>query len=486
MKAWMTYGFNKIVADMPAPSVLKKDFALCLTKGGNGNCQIVVNSDTDTCVTLKTVSCDGVKCEIFTADHILTINDHQYTDPLIPYCGDAITVKEGLSLPFFLDFKAENAGDYTATFELTENGNKEIFTVSIHVWSFALPENKSFATACGIGAGDIARYDQSEGIYKRYYDFLLEHGMSAYNLPYDILDPRADEYMSDPRVTSFVVPSDGDERVKAYAEKIKSNPVWLEKALFYSIDEPHSLELIETFKEKVTRLRDLAPEIPSIVPVYTNLQVGEGKDQFDEMAPYLDLWCPKLCLWDDCQSYTPFLDYTPEKSFETRINEVMDKGQKVWSYVCNDPITPYSQMYIDTDGLMQRLLAWQHYQRKIIGFLYWGVTCWVKGEKTSWEEPFNGIGDGQGRPVYGCGYLVYPGNPIGYEGPIATQRLKILRDGLDDVELLSMAEKLFGREWIMVRVHEATPNLTAYTTYERFEEIRKEIGDAVESAQKNK
>ena len=141
MKAWMTYGFNKIVADMPAPSVLKKEFELCLTKGGKGNCQIVVNSDTDTAVTLKTVSCDGVKCEIFTADHVLTINDHQYTDPLVPYCGDAITVKEGLSLPFFLDFKAENAGDYTATFELTENGHKEIFTVSIHVWSFALPEN---------------------------------------------------------------------------------------------------------------------------------------------------------------------------------------------------------------------------------------------------------------------------------------------------------------------------------------------------------
>ena len=116
-------------------------------------------------------------------------------------------------------------------------------------------------------------------------------------------------------------------------------------------------------------------------------------------------------------------------------------GQKVWSYVCNDPSTPYSQMYIDTDGLMRRLLIWQHYQRRIIGFLYWSVVCWVKRENASWDEPYNGIGDGQGRPVYGCGYLVYPGTPIGYEGPIATQRLKILRDGLNDAELLSMAEK---------------------------------------------
>ena len=139
MKTWMTYGFDKIVADKPAPSNLKKTFALYLTKGGKGNCQIVVNSDKDTSVTLKTVSCDGVKCEIFTADHTLPINGHQYTDPILPYGGEAIVVKGGMSLPFFLDFKAEEAGDYTATFELCENGAIETFTVSLHVWSLRFP-----------------------------------------------------------------------------------------------------------------------------------------------------------------------------------------------------------------------------------------------------------------------------------------------------------------------------------------------------------
>ena len=53
-----------------------------------------------------------------------------------------------------------------------------------------------------------------------------------------------------------------------------------------------------------------------------------------------------------------------------------------------------------------------------------------------------------------------------------------------DVELLAMAEKQFGREWIMERVNEATPTLTTYTTYDRFEAIRKEIGDALEAALK--
>ena len=47
-----------------------------------------------------------------------------------------------------------------------------------------------------------------------------------------------------------------------------------------------------------------------------------------------------------------------------------------------------------------------------------------------------------------------------------------------------MAEKLFGRDWVMAKVNEATPTITTYTTYERFDEIRKEIGDAIEAATK--
>ncbi len=483
MKTWMTYGFDKIVVDKPTPSCLKKTFALYLTKGGKGTCQIAVNSDTDTEVSIKPII-SGVKCDLYYAPYTLPIEGYQHVDPILPYGGETVAVKAGITLPFFIEFESVEAGDYTATFEVCENGSVEALTASIHVWNFALPEERAFATACGINGNNIARFDKGEGMYKKYYDFLLENGFSGYTIPYDLLDERADEYMSDPRVTSFVLPHGDDEKVKACAEKVKSNPDWLKKALFYSIDEPHTLALLESFKEKVTRLRNLAPEIPSIVPIYTNLQVGEGKDQLEEMIPYLDLHCPKLCLWDDDRSYDRFLDYKPEKSYAARMDEIIDKGQRVWSYVCNSPHNPYAQLYIDTDGLMQRLLMWQHYQRRIVGFLYWGVTAWVGGDKSPWNEPNNGIPGENKVPIYGCGYLVYPGTPVGIDGPVATQRLKIVRDGFDDVELLVLAEKLLGREWVMERVNEATPNLKSYTTYERFEEIRKEIGDAIEAATK--
>lgn len=481
MKTWMTYGYDKIVTDMPVPSELKKSFSLSLTKGGKETCQFVVNSETDTQISVKPVI-DGVKCTVYYMPYTVPINGHQHTDPIIPYGGETVEVKAGISLPFFLEFESVEAGDYTASFEISENGNVEALTVALHVWNFSLPTEKAFSTACGINVGRIAAFDKSEDVYKKYYDFFVENGLSPHKLPVDFLDDEADKYMSDPRVTSFVLPHDDDERVLACAAKIRSNPVWHKKALFYSIDEPHTLALIESFKQKVTRLRSLAPDIPSIVPVYTNLQMGEGKDQFEEMIPYLDLHCPKLCFWDDDRSYGRFLDYTPEKTFAERINEEMASGKRVWSYVCNAPHTPYSQLYIDTDGVMQRLLPWQHYMRGIVGFLYWGVTSWVGGDESPWTQPNNGIPGENKIAIYGCGYLAYPGQPVGIDGPVATQRLKILRDGLDDVELLYVAENVLGREWVMEKVKEATPTLTSYTTYERFAEIRKEIGDAVEAA----
>lgn len=478
----MTYGYDKIVTDMPAPSELKKSFAISLTKGGKETCQFVVNSDTDTAISVKPVT-PGVKCNVYYMPYTVTIEGHQHTDPIIPYNGETVEVKAGISLPFFLEFESVEAGDYTASFEITENGSVETLTVALHVWNFALPAEKTFATSCGIVKSFVEKYDQSPDAYKKYYDFVLDHGFSAYDLPYDYLDERADEYMSDPRVTSFLLPYEDDEEVKACAAKIRSNPEWLKKALFLSIDEPHTFELIEEFKREVTRLRNLAPDISSIVPIYTNLQMCEGKDQFEEMLPYLDLHCPKLCFWDDDRSYGRFLDYTPEKTFKERIDELIDAGQRVWSYVCNAPHNPYAQLYIDTDGLMQRLLLWQHYQRRIIGFLYWNTTAWINdGDKSPWTEPNNGIPGENQVPIYGCGYLTYPGQPVGIDGPVATQRLKIVRDGLDDVELLYMADKVLGRDWVMERVNEATPTLTSYTTYERFAEIRKEIGDAVDAA----
>ena len=500
MKTWMTHGFDKIIVDMPAPEKLDKELALYLTKGGKGSCQIVVNNDADTKVSLKMNLASGVECKAFTLDHVHEIEGHLYTDPVVPYDGELMDVKAGISLPFLLDVKAENAGDTAVTFDLLDADGKVIdtFTLTLHVWSFALPTEKSFATSVGINRWHIGRFDSAPDAHKAYYDLLLEDNICGHTIPYDLLDERADAYMSDPNVTSFVIglwEAGGwdDERVLKYYNKIKSNPVWFKKAMFYVIDEPSTEEALEKYHALCARFARLCPGIGVISPFYTNNQMGEKKDQVDAMEDCTTLWCPKLCLWDEDQSYTPFLDYTPEKSFGERFKDFQKRGDTVWAYVCNAPLTPYAQLFIDTDGLVQRLMMWQHYQKEVSGFLYWGTTSWgYHGNDgvNPWETPYNGVRgcnpgeEANAEPICGEGFLLYPGSVIGREGAIGSIRMKILRDALDDIELLALAEKYLGKEWVMAKVNEATPTLTTHTTPERFIEIRKEIGDAIEALAK--
>ncbi len=493
MKTWITYGFDKLAVDVPAPSKLAKELDIYFTKGGKGGCHVVVNSDKDTTVSLKATLPCGVECKLYTEDHVHEIDGHLLVDPIVPYEGGEITVKGGISLPFYVDLQANNVGDSTVSLTVTDgDGKSETVKVNAHVWNFALPKEKAFATSVGLNRWHVGRFDTEPDAHKAYYDRLLEDGICAHNLPYDILDPRADEYMSNPEVTSFVIglweaKGWSDEKITEYYNKVKSNPEWFKKAIIYVIDEPSDEARIAEYKEICARFERLCPGIGVISPFYTNKQMGEKMDQVDAMAPCTILWCPKLCLWDDSQSYTPFLDYTPEKSFGQRMKDFQSKGNSVWGYVCNDPVDPYAQLFIDTDGLEQRIMMWQHYQKECEGFLYWGTTSWgYHGNDgvNPWETAYNGVGDGQGNPITGEGFLLYPGSAIGLTGAIGSIRMKILRDGLNDVELLLMAEKVFGKDWVMKKADEVSPTLTSYTTPENFLKIRKEIGDALEAALK--
>ena len=127
------------------------------------------------------------------------------------------------------------------------------------------------------------------------------------------------------------------------------------------------------------------------------------------------------------------------------------------------------------------MLFWQLYQREVDGFLYWNATYYDRlPQRDPWKD-LDTFGDG----VYGDGILIYPGDPVGIDGPVASLRLKIARDGVDDIELFYLAEKLLGRDWVMERVNRATSSLTSVdVTEDGFYDLRIEIGNAVEAAMK--
>ena len=512
IKAWAFDSFEKTVVNVAPKGTLSTEYTVYLAKGETEGCQIAVYSDKEiknVSLSLKSGETELIKPAMFSMNRTHKIGGKYYTDSLIPYYGRRLTLEKKVSLPFMVEFTTDEntpAGDYDYVYELKEKDETVLaaFNITVHVWDFALPKEKTFVTAVGLHKPFITN---NKGVYEDWYKTVLEHNMSSYDLPYDILDDKANDYMSDPRVTSFKVPvpekEDGtidEAKLLEYYNKIKTNPVWLSKAYFYPIDEPKNEEELNELKELEKKLTKLCPKIEICAPFYTNIQIGdENRDQTDEMEPYTDLWCPKLCLWDDERSYGDFLKYKPSKSFHERMNDQIAKGDRMWTYVCNDPDDPYAQMFLDTVGVNQRLMFWQMYQRDIEGFLYWSVSFYgfkeggnpwldnpdaIATPQDPWETTNTKITNGQGKTIYGCGFLFYPGVQVGYGGAVPSIRAKIVRDGVDDIEMFYLAEKNLGKDWLMAKTKEGTPSLTEFATSKKFVSLRIEIGNALEAALK--
>jgi hypothetical protein len=57
-----------------------------------------------------------------------------------------------------------------------------------------------------------------------------------------------------------------------------------------------------------------------------------------------------------------------------------------------------------------------------------------------------------------------------------------MRDGLADIELLYMAEELFGREWVDKRVNKVTKTLKSVdVSSDKFAALRIKLGNAIEA-----
>jgi len=134
-------------------------------------------------------------------------------------------------------------------------------------------------------------------------------------------------------------------------------------------------------------------------------------------------------------------------------------GDRVWSYTAvvqntSNP-TPYWQ--IEFPLLNYRIMPWISYRYNLEGLLYWTTDKWnevLARGNSMWTDPCS-LND-SGTCFNGDGNLFYPGKEVNYVipvnaygaaspaaayGPIPSLRIKALRDGMQDFELLALAAK---------------------------------------------
>ncbi|MBQ1848539.1 MAG: DUF4091 domain-containing protein [Clostridia bacterium] len=507
VSVWYVNSYTKTDPDKPEDTGISAN-TVYMAKREVENAQIVITAKEDrkglsvVCPPLQNENGDKIGCAILRQYYIKCL-DKRYPDPIAPVNGqtEKFDIEAGKSQAVFVQLKTgpdTPSGDYSGLISVMQGG-KTVKQVRLfcRVWDFALPETMTSEVVMGLESDQIKRF-HNEDKYKEYYDYLLEHHVNAYSLPYDILDEKADAYMSDPRVRSFRVPYAGkDGKMTSYYEKLSSNPEWLKKAYFYPHDEPGTVEGLNSMAQKCERIRRLCPGVRIVVPFFQNAKYDGERDQIAFMSEYVDIWCPKsFCftkkedkakgrrlLYNTAQSKT-----YPE--FGQRMQDEVKEGDSLWWYVCWEPGMPYLNMYVDMQGFQNRLLFWQQKQYNVNGFLYWSCSFWRQVENPWTNMATVGTDYRNGTmwlsdEVFGDGSLLYPGSEVGIDGACGSCRLECVRDGTEEFEMLTMLEKAAGREAVDKIISKVSTSIVKFTDNENaLAEARYELGCALEEALK--
>lgn len=367
------------------------------------------------------------------------------------------------------------AGEHGVSLTISaENAEAVTLPVTITVWDFALPEGPTlenhFGSVSRIAAylGMDAKSDAFYTIEERYCAMLADHRINP-PIPHRLLPKPAEdgtivvdedtdqaltEFVERFHVTNVDVPRApfGDilnsNRVKALAfyrswYEYVSKKGWADRAYLYMLDEPNSPEQYDDVRALGALVHEAAPELRRLVVEQTYTHDAA----WGTLNDAIDIWCPLFGFVDD-----------------GTIEEVKAEGDDVWSYtalvqsappyhpqfetVKNDN-PPYWQL--DFPVTAYRVAPWLNRRYGITGLLYWSVVYWGSPDRNPWHDPgFRIRWNGEGA-------LIYPGNDAGIEGPVASIRLKNLRDGMEDYEYFALLEARGGADIVDAIVREAVP-----------------------------
>ena len=464
-----------------------------------------------------------LETELLFEDYFVADTGEKYPDRLPPIAvKNGFEVKtdntQGLFLKVKTDFDTV-PGMYRARVDVKDENLNVVKRAYVYtyVWNFEVPEEPSVKTAYGMGSYDIyASHNYGEDpeheLYIEYYEYLLESRITPWCLPFEPTDERADKYMSDPRVSTFLVYGGYggdmygnhmsiDATTPAYLteayNKIESNDDWSDKALFYMNDEPRFGNQLRAIENVKNYLDQYYPDARIIVPTHVNyfadgdgsdVNTGfainegvaayadyEGMDTFAIVEKFTTVLCPSVRLFTTPDMMFNGQIWYTQRATDTfgtitsRLEKAKDDGKETWWYYAGDDHTAFPH-----SGMAHRATYWQQYDYDIEGVLCWATTEWATISNRPQTQ----------RPVFrAAGLYVYCGGIYKIDGPIACLRTEIMRDGMEDIEYLVLAEELFGKDVADEYNHRITTDMV---TFEKdayvLEEVRREMGNRIEAA----
>lgn len=244
-------------------------------------------------------------------------------------------------------------------------------------------------------------------VKEQLYELLLQHRFCAYDLPVPMTSPEADRWYADPRVHSIRLPwldDQGSRRTRDGLARATERGV-RDKLYYYAADEPVAAAYPNVVAAAAA-FREVAEDVPFAVTV------GPVEPLFGAV----DIWAPNLADFVGMGYLDP-----------ARLAARQIAGETAWWYTCCVPLAPYPTWLVDDDAVAPLASIWMMARYRWTGCVYSMAHGWS-------PDPYASVASF--NQTNGDGLLLYPGQPFGTDQPFPSLRLKLLRDGLQDYELL--------------------------------------------------
>ncbi|MFH0764085.1 MAG: glycoside hydrolase domain-containing protein [Candidatus Omnitrophota bacterium] len=360
-----------------------------------------------------------------------------WPDPLMP--GEKVDIKAGETQPLWITVytpKDTPAGKYTGVVKINLQEFPPVtIPVEVTVYNFTLPAAGTLKTAFDFYPHiTSSRYPRKEYESDAQYKYRIGELNDRYMvdmLKYRIdpilnMDPASDtdlnmvERYKKYGLNNFAIGKRGgtfnnnwpksDEGIEAllplyrtYGEVLKLNKM-IDSQYIYTWDESDIGN---------PRIAKICSMIHRAYPALKNMVCYHGfwdPEKDSEWGKDIDIWCFGIG------------DYNM-----TKIEKLRKLGMEMWVYVSGPGGSGNPNLAIDFDAIDCRIIPWLCWKYDIKGFLYWCVNWWPFADpfksaaNTKWNQNGNGL-------------LYYPGE----NGPIASLRLEIFRDGMEDYEYIAM------------------------------------------------
>lgn len=360
------------------------------------------------------------------------------------------------------------SGFYMATATLNDGANVLAkVPVRLAVWSFDLPATATLKSAFGMGYpgfgyaayGDyngVSRYPGSGGsseqalalIHVAVASFFLDHRVTIsavvkqpdvpegdwrdFDRTYGpLLKGQAKTLAAGASLTSLQYPNGGAEKpadLKDYAKHFGAAS-WLPRLFVYVCDEPPTAACPwDALLKSANAVHAAAPGIKTLVTTGIAQATQNGVlGGIDILAPVIDRMHPM----DSTSQRDSYNEWLKDPTKELWWYQSCDQHSSCTDGKPGPKTSTWPSYMVDASPVRNRISQWLAYLYGVHGELYYSVENW--GDDV-WDHQYSYGGNGDGM-------LYYPGTPAHIGGktpiPVASMRLKLIRDGMEDYEYLA-------------------------------------------------